>query len=268
MSRQLWLADVIADAFRGVSGFKVETWHGWTSLGREGFEPRGLLDHHTGSGGSYDNILRYMMDSSPLRPSCNWATSPPINGVVRITITCAGSANHAGQGSLPWVPTNTGNYHLIGGEHHNDGYTPWPQQQREAIEIADAAMLRYLGHDVDRVAFHKTYAGYRGKWDMHTLDLADHQRRIHAHLSAPAPAPSTYYPEDDRMYPEMIIAAYDRARGTGKGQPYYDVRQRDTAGWRSWLEHLAKVDVQKRDTPSAKLDVVRTCEYLLSLEGR
>lgn len=200
MGRQLWLADVLADAFRGVAGYRVETYPSWASRGRSSFEPIGLINHHTGGGGTYDNILRYMLEVSSIKPSCNWATSPPIDGVVRVTICCAGSANHAGRGGAgrggtPWLPTDTGNLHTLGGEHHNDGSAAWPGQQVEGVEIASAAMLRQLGVGADRAALHKTYAPGR-KPDMHTIDLAAHQRGIARYLNPPPPSSAR---EDDLL---------------------------------------------------------------------
>lgn len=265
MGRQLWLADALADAFRGVKGYRVETWHGWTSLGKSSFDPIGVLDHHTGGGGTYDNILRYMMETSPIAPSCNWATSPPINGVVRVTVTCAGRANHAGRGGkgrggTPWVPTDTGNYRLLGGEHHNNGSAAWPGQQYEGVLIGSAALLRGLGADEDRAALHKTYAPGR-KPDMHSIALANHQAGIRRHFATRPTQPTIVASTEDTMYPELILAAYRRTRGNT-----YDPRVSDPNGWRHWMENLAAADV-RHGTGKAKLDVVRTCESLLAREA-
>ena len=68
------------------------------------------------------------------------------------------------------------------------------------------------------------------------------------------------------MYVELILAAYDRARGTGVGKAYYDARLRDQGGWRHWMERLAAADVY-HGTAQAKLDVVRTVEALLAREA-
>lgn len=205
MGYQLWLADVLADAFRGVKGFRVEAYPGWEMRGREDFEPRGLLDHHTGGGGTFDNIVHYMMEVSSLKPSCNWATSAPINGVVRIMVTAAGRANHAGKGRYAWVPENQGNKYLIGGEHHNDGYTRWPAQQVEGIHRADAAMLKHLGLGADRVIFHKSYAGYRGKWDMHTLELGAHQQSVKQYFNSVTPTIDLEDPMANDIYMMHVV---------------------------------------------------------------
>ena len=281
MGRALWLADVLADAFRGVRGYSVEVWPGWTSLGKPTFEPIGTLDHHTGGGGTYDNILRYMLVASSIAPSCNWATSPPINGVVRVTVCCAGRANHAGKGGegrggTPWIPTDLGNLHLIGGEHHNNGAAPWPAQQYEGVVIGSAAMLEHLGRSAGHAELHKSYAPGR-KVDMHTITHAGHQRAIAARMFAPPGIPTApRSQEDPKMYAELIRAAYRRTRHNegdkqngrlpGGYVSTYDVELQDPVGWRHWLESLAAADVQK-GTAAAKLDVVRTCEALLAREA-
>lgn len=274
MGRALWLADVLADAFRGVRGFRVETWPGWTTAGKASFEPIGCMDHHTGGGGTLDNVVRYMMAVSSIAPSCNYATGPPVNGVVRIIVTCAGRANHAGRGRLPWIPANHGNFRTLGGEHHNNGRAPWPGQQLEAVRRIDAAVLDYLGQGVDRVVFHKTYTDR--KYDMHSLSLVAHRNAIRD-VGAPPPPPPPRHQEDDQMYADLIHAAYRRTRHNEGDEPHprlpggyvstYDVAVSDPQGWRSWLEQLAKADVQRRDVPSAKLDVVRNCETLLAREA-
>lgn len=227
MGRQLWLADVLADAFRGVSGFRVEVYPDWAIRGSESFDPIGVLNHHTGGGGTYDNMLRYMMEVSSLRPSCNWATSPPQDGVVRVTVTAAGRANHAGAGSLSYVPKDTGNYRLLGGEHHNTGYEPWPAQQSEAIHRGSAALLRHMGLDESRAADHKDYAGYRGKWDRHSVNLADERAAIKRYLTSTQPRPPE---EDDEL--QTYIAWFRSKAGSNEGMHCYRFT---AAGECTWL---------------------------------
>lgn len=176
MPNQLWLPDVIADAFRGISGYRVETMSGWNTRGRDNFNPIGVMNHHTGGGG-YDALLNFMAHGSSIAPLCNIATSRPQNGVVRITIVEAGRANHAGRGYLPWIGTNNGNYRTIGIENQNNGSEPWPQQQVEGIHILSAALLDKLGANTDRLVDHKTYAPGR-KPDRHSVDINDTRREV------------------------------------------------------------------------------------------
>lgn len=178
MSQQLWLRDVVADAFRGERGFKVEVYSGWKrrSANTTSFEPIGVMNHHTGPGG-YDNLLNYMARGSSIAPLCNIATSRPHNGVVRITIVAAGRANHAGRGSLPWTGTNGGNYRTIGIENQNSGGQSWPKQQVEGIHILSAALMDYLDAPMSHLVDHKTYAPGR-KVDRYDTDVKDTRRAV------------------------------------------------------------------------------------------
>lgn len=176
MGNQLWLPDVVSDAFRGVKGYKVDVLSGWSSRGRTNFNPVGVINHHTG-GGSYGALLNYMAWGSSIAPLCNIATSRPSNGIMRITIVEAGRANHAGRGYLSWTGNDDGNYRAIGIENQNDGSEPWPKQQIEGIHILSAALLEQLGAGVDHLADHKTYAPSR-KVDRHSTDVDDTRREV------------------------------------------------------------------------------------------
>lgn len=176
MSRSLWLADVVADAFRGVRGVQVDEVPGWEQRGRPVADHQGVIDHHTGPG-SYTNLLHYMAYSSSIAPLCNIATSRPVNGIVRVTIVASGKANHAGAGHLPWTGRNNGNSRAIGIEHQNDGSQPWPAQQLDVAKRLDKALLERLGVGTDRLADHKTYAPGR-KPDRHTIDIHSWRREV------------------------------------------------------------------------------------------
>lgn len=175
MGNQLWLPDVVADAFRGVKGYRVEVMSGWSSRGRTNFAPIGVMNHHTGRGG-YEALLNYMAHGSSISPLCNIATSRPEGGVVRITIVEAGKANHAGRGYLPWTGKDGGNYRTIGIENQNDGAQPWPTQQVEGIHILSAALLKQLGVGTDRLVDHKTYTSR--KPDRHSVNINDTRRAV------------------------------------------------------------------------------------------
>ena len=182
MPRQPWLVDALADEFRGAKGFRVDTYPGWESRGSTDFSPVGVMDHHTGRG-TYNALLRYMAEGPVHPPLCNYATSRPSGGVVRITILAAGRANHAGIGELPWLGRNGGNRGTFGGEHQNDGSQPWPDQQVEAIRRCAAAILRHLGADASRRTDHEIYGnrppGWAGrKVDRHTVDQATEDRAV------------------------------------------------------------------------------------------
>lgn len=220
MSRAaLWLPDVLADAFRGVRGFQVEVYRDWDTRGRAtGFDPThtdhgGVLNHHTGPG-TYDALLRYMAEGSSIAPLCHWATSRPVNGVVRVTVVSAGRANHAGlggagRGGTPWVPTDAGNTYLVGGEHQNSGTEFWPAQQNEAIHRGSAAILRHLGHGPDRAIDHKHYAPGR-KVDRHTVDQRAESAAIARFLTN---LPLENLPMDDATLHGLVVLTYRSCLG-------------------------------------------------------
>jgi LysM repeat protein len=194
VSAAIWLQDVLGDAFRGAKGYQVDAVKGWQtrSARTTSFDPRGVMNHHTGPG-SYANLLDFMTRSSSTAPLCNVATSRPhdLGGMptVRITICAAGRANHAGKGHVSWAGTDGGNRHAIGIENQNDGTQSWPKQQIEGIRIATAAILRHLGRDTSFMTDHKTYAPRR-KPDLHGIDLAAERSAV-ASLLAGGSAPKT-----------------------------------------------------------------------------
>jgi LysM repeat protein len=193
MSAALWLQDVLAEAFRGEKGYQVDTVKGWQtrSARTTSFDPRGVMNHHTGPG-SYANLLSFMTRGSSTAPLCNVATSRPhdIGGIrtVRITVCAAGRANHAGKGHVSWAGTDGGNRHSIGIENQNDGSQSWPKQQIEGIRIATAAILKRLGRDENFMTDHKTYAPRR-KPDLHSIDLAAERAAV-ATLMKGGPRPA------------------------------------------------------------------------------
>lgn len=176
MGRALWLMDILNEEFRGDPRFRVNYVDGWETRGKSTFNPKGIINHHTGRGG-YSALLNYMAHNSSIAPLCNIATSRPINSVVQITVVASGKANHAGRGYLPWTGTNMGNTYTVGFENQNDGTQRWPEQQNEGIARANAAVLKYIGQGVDRLADHKTYAPTR-KVDRVYIDLGEWKKYV------------------------------------------------------------------------------------------
>ncbi|MCA1799968.1 MAG: N-acetylmuramoyl-L-alanine amidase [Actinobacteria bacterium] len=227
MPRQPWFLDVLADEFRGAKGFRVDVYPGWEKRGTTSFDPEGVMDHHTGAG-AYNNLLKYMAVGPIHPPLCNYATSRPDNGVVRVTIVAAGRANHAGVGELPWRrgQGSTGNMRTFGAEHQNDGRQSWPSQQVEAIRRCDAALLSYMRMPVERLLDHKTYAPKR-KWDRHSTDVA-YERRIVKSLL-----------EGDELTPDekrMLKAVY---RQLCEGRDAPDEGTSATIRTRTWQSNAA-----------------------------
>lgn len=183
-----WIADVAADAFRGVNGFKVDVVSGWRtrSAKTQSFAPIGVMNHHTGPG-SYGALLNYMAYNASTAPLCNIATSIPYNGIVRITIVAAGRANHGGKGYYSWTGRDGANYRCIGIENQNNGSQAWTKQQTEATRILTAALLKHMNRGTNYMIEHKTYAPSR-KPDRHTINLGTERKAVGA-LMASKPTP-------------------------------------------------------------------------------
>ncbi|MEH3135338.1 MAG: N-acetylmuramoyl-L-alanine amidase [Mycolicibacterium neoaurum] len=164
-----WLADVLS----ADGQIDVRELGGWRNRGHGDFKDlRGIMFHHTGGPASAESIRDGRPDlAGPL-------SQLHISRTGVVTVVCAGVAWHAGVGSLPWVPTNMGNWHLIGVEcewpYAGSGVTgpgnasrcPWDSRQIKAMRNVAAAVCRKLGVGADRVTTHKEYAGAaQGKWD-------------------------------------------------------------------------------------------------------
>src|SRR5262245_46848095 len=134
------------------------------------------------------------------------------NGTV--TVVAVGVAWHAGVGQYPWLPTNMGNWHMIGIECANSGTSPtaphrtnWPDAQYYALVNSCAALNRRLYQTSARTIGHKEYAGRsQGKWDPGAIDLnilrADIQARIGA---VPNPAPTPRPPVPVGVYADILM---------------------------------------------------------------
>lgn len=172
----VWLADQLE---RELGKSRVRVLPGWDKRGHGDFKDiRGIMFHHSGNAKESAESIRDGRPDLP-GPLSQLHISP--EGVV--TVVAVGVAWHAGVGSLPWVPTNMGNWHLIGVEcawPRNTRLTPatqhterWPDKQIIAMRDVAAAVCKRLGFGADRVTTHKEYAGRaQGKWDPGNLDPA------------------------------------------------------------------------------------------------
>lgn len=169
----VWLEDVL----RPQLGGRLKTLDGWRGAGHGDFKDiRGVMVHHTGnSRESAQSIRNGRPDLSG--PLSNLHIAP--DGTV--TIVAVGVCWHAGVGSYPWLPTNMGNWHLIGiecawptigpGGSYNSRER-WPDAQIIAMRNTVAALLGHLGYLQDRTIGHKEYAGAaQGKWDPGNIDM-------------------------------------------------------------------------------------------------
>jgi len=169
----VWLEDVLRPAL----GKRLKTLPGWKSRGHGDFKDiRGILWHHTGNAAeSAESIARGRSDLPG--PLSNIHIAP--DGTV--TIVAVGVCWHAGAGSYPWLPTNMGNWHLLGVEcawPRNTSLTPatahrerWPDAQIVSMRDVAAAITLKLGFGPERNICHKEWAGVaQGKWDPGNFD--------------------------------------------------------------------------------------------------
>lgn len=187
----LWLSDVLR-----AEGVDLVEYPGWRERGHGDFKDiRGVMVHHTGSDTA---TARSIADGRPDLPGPLSQLHIARSGTV--TVVAAGVAWHAGVGMYPWLPTNMGNWHMIGIECANSGTGStaphrrnWPDTQYFALVRCCAAINRKLGQDAVRTIGHKEYAGRaQGKWDPGAIDMellrADIRTRIGA-VEDPAPTP-------------------------------------------------------------------------------
>lgn len=171
----------LADAARK-SGLRVVELPGWRTRGRPsstgGFDPRGVLCHHTGgaSGGRrYVEWMAYTGRGPSLpAPLCQLALDR--DGTVYVC--AAGRANHAGearrQGS---IPGGDGNALYVGIEAMNTGSEGWTDAQREAYARLCAALCLHYGWPASHVRAHRE-TSVTGKWDPGRLDMDKHRAEV------------------------------------------------------------------------------------------
>lgn len=187
----VWLADVLR-----AEGLDVVEYPGWRTRGHGDFKDiRGVMVHHTGS----DTATAASIATG--RPDLAGPLSQlHIARDGTVTLVALGVAWHAGVGMYPWVPTNMGNWHLIGIECANTGTSPlaphrknWPDAQYSAVVRSCAAINRRLAQTSARTIGHREYAGYsQGKWDPGAIDMTVLRTDIAARIGAiadPAPTP-------------------------------------------------------------------------------
>lgn len=168
----VWAADVVRPAVA-----KFVEYPGWRDRGHGDFKDiRGVMVHHMGGRGT----ARTIAEGRPDLPGPLSQFQLAQDGTV--TLVAAGVSWHAGIGSYPWLPTNMGNWHLIGIECEgpvtpgigpaNQTIERWPDVQVIALRNLCAALLLRLGLGADRLIGHKDYAGRaQGKWDPWNMDV-------------------------------------------------------------------------------------------------
>lgn len=95
-------------------------------------------------------------------------------------IYAAGLSNHAGRGSSPLAPNNTGNQYFLGIETDHGMNEVWPDRQINSLRVGTAAIMRaYKLDPLKALEFHKSYAPGR-KPDPDGLDLAEERSIVSA----------------------------------------------------------------------------------------
>src|SRR4029079_16503048 len=127
----VWLADVLR-----AEGVRLVEYPGWRDRGHGDFQDiRGVMVHHTGSDHASAASIAI---GRPDLPGPLSQLHIARDGTV--TVVAVGVAWHAGVGMYPWLPTNMGNWHMIGVECANSGTSPtaphrtnWPDAQYDAL---------------------------------------------------------------------------------------------------------------------------------------
>lgn len=255
----VWLAEVLR-----AEGLDVVEYPGWRSRGHGDFKDiRGVMVHHTGSDrASAASIADGRPDLAGPLSQLHIAR----DGTV--TVVAVGVAWHAGVGMYPWVPTNMGNWHLIGIECANSGTSPtaphrtnWPPAQYEALVWCCAAINRRLAQTSTRTIGHKEYAGRaQGKWDPGAIDMDVLRRDVQARIgTVPNPAPTPRPPVPVGEYADVLLH-----RGS-EGPQVAELQRRLKAGYRLYAGDLvidgdygpeteAAVREFQRRTPGLKVD--------------
>jgi hypothetical protein len=246
----VWIADVLA-----AQGVKLVEYPGWRNRGHGNFKDiRGVMVHHTGS------------DSATAASIANGR--PDLAGPLSqlhiardgtVTVVAVGVAWHAGVGMYPWLPTNMGNWHMIGIECANSGTSPtaahrthWPDEQYFALVNCCAAVNRRLSQTSARTIGHKEYAGRaQGKWDPGAIDMdilrADIQARIGTGSgTAPTPRP----PVPVGVYADVLLFRGSQGPQVAELQRQLGVTVDGDFGPRT----EAAVRAFQRRTPGLKVD--------------
>ena len=203
----MWIADVLR-----AEGVKLVEYPGWQNRGHGDFKDiRGVMVHHTGS----DNATAASIANG--RPDLAGPLSQlHIGRDGTVTVVAVGVAWHAGVGMYPWLPTNMGNWHMIGIECANSGTSPtaphrtnWPDAQYFAlVRTAARPINRRLSQTSARTIGHKEYAARaQGKWDP-GRDRHGHLARRHPgphRQRFPSPAPTPRPPVPVGVYADVLL---------------------------------------------------------------
>jgi hypothetical protein len=145
---------------------------GWNNQGYR--QLRGIMWHHDASPqGPSPGALSWCMTSSLAPCGAIW-----VDMQGKWWVFAAGLTNHAGLGSSPLAPNNSGNSVYLGIECDHTLNEPWPREQLDSIRRGTAVLMKHYKLDPAKaLEFHKSYAPGR-KNDPDRLDLKKERRRV------------------------------------------------------------------------------------------
>ncbi|MGV0795172.1 peptidoglycan recognition protein family protein [Mycolicibacterium sp. XJ1819] len=201
----VWIVDVLQE-----EGIEPVEFPGWRNRGHGDFKDiRGVMVHHTGADHATAASIAH---GRPDLPGPLSQLHIARDGTV--TVVAVGVAWHAGVGMYPWLPTNMGNWHMIGIECANSGTSPtavhrtnWPDAQYFALVSCCAAINRRLAQTSARTIGHKEYAGRaQGKWDPGAIDMDILRDDIDVKIRRVAnPAPTPRPPVPIGEYADVLL---------------------------------------------------------------
>lgn len=209
-----WLADVLRGA-----GLRVREIPGWQGRGHGNLAAvRGVMLHHTAgpASGDYPSENTVVNGRPGLPgPLANLGLSRDGTWIV----IAAGIAYHAGQGSYPGIPTNSGNARTIGVEAESTGRGDWTPEQLEAYPRGVAEILRHVGLGADRAIGHKEYAPGRkvdpAGWPG---DMDGFRARVRQILDGEIVTPHDLRQIEDAAYSAVLNAINDAYNRRGDRQ--------------------------------------------------
>ena len=168
----MYLTDLAAAVRK--SGLEVAELPGWRDRGRPastgGFDPRGVLCHHTGGASDSREYVEWMATvgrSDLPAPLCTLA----LDRSGTVYVVAAGRANHGGDARATGpMPAGDANELYVGIEAMNTGSEGWTDVQYAAYVALCAALCEHYDWPASHVRAHRE-TSVTGKWDPGLLDM-------------------------------------------------------------------------------------------------
>ncbi len=254
-STKIWTGDPvwIADVLRA-EGVHLVEYPGWQNRGHGEFKDiRGVMVHHTGS----DTATAASIANG--RPDLAGPLSQlHIARDGTVTVVAVGVAWHAGVGMYPWLPTNMGNWHMIGIEcakRYKSDRTTQDELARRAV-FRPGELLR--GHQSPAVADIRAHDRAQGVCRSRTREMGPGGHR-HGNLARRHPGPHRCRPaQAPTPRPPVPVGVFaDVLLFRGSEGPQVAALQRQlgiTVDGDFGPETEAAVRAFQRSTPGLKVD--------------